>query len=447
MSEKIENVVVISADSLREKDLKLSEEAFPFLQEEMERPGDYYSNASWTVPAHASIFSGKLVSEHGTNTQNMYFDSENKLEKYFNSKDFDTVLISENNLLTTGLGFSSDFDEAVEITRKKGKLWNEDSWRVEDRFSGRWSKFFWRTISTGDLESISSFSKTVLEKFDLKEYGEKYNPTYSNHTIEEILESVNGSGKKFVFSNLMPTHTDYTFKEEDKEEFLSDVDADKIREVTSVTDLHEVIEEKGELSKEDIDILENSYKASIRYLDRILRELYEKLPRNTLLLVIGDHGEVIGEHPFRDELFVEHHFGTFEELVEVPFRYKFKGDQSLNLDFEASDHSRFLNIIKTVFRDEGMEDGFPIFCEYYGKSSIASFFGESYPDEFSELYERESFSVISGEFKLDMASDGTKLWELGEYESEEVDNPEKIEEMNSKIPFVLRTILEEKNLF
>lgn len=444
---EIENIVIVSADSLREKDIKNMSDADLFLEDEMNRPGDYYANASWTVPAHASIFSGKLPSEHGTTTENMYFDDDNYLVNYFKSAGYNCSLVSENNLLTSGLGFSRAFNNSIETTRKSGEVWNDKSWRSHERFHERWIDFLTTSFVNRDFNSLSSFASTAIEKIGIYDFGEDYNPTHSIATLDRINCIVESEAKDFIFVNLMATHTDYTFNDRQKKEFLDGFGRQEILDITSTTDLHESLEEKGEgLNDNEIEILKNSYRASISYLDSLLRKLYRSLPENSLLVLVGDHGEVIGEHPYQDQKFVEHHFGTYEELVEVPFRYKFKGDIDKEIDFEVADHSSFVELIKNLMDDKESDFSYPVISEYYGKYSIASYFGEEYPDEFSELYERESFSVISEEFKLDIASDGVKLWERGDYEQEEVDNPEKVDELKSEIPFVLRTVLEDRDL-
>jgi arylsulfatase A-like enzyme len=56
---------------------------------------------------------------------------------------------------------------------------------------------------------------------------------------------------------------------------------------------------REELSEEDLEFLQELYRAEIAYLDRRLADLAEELgraPGTTVLVIVGDHGEHLGEH-------------------------------------------------------------------------------------------------------------------------------------------------------
>lgn len=76
------NIVLLVVDTWRKKDFVEDRSIAPFLSEKSEEGlhlENYYANSPWTVPAHASLFSGQLPSEHRTTTENTYFREENKL--------------------------------------------------------------------------------------------------------------------------------------------------------------------------------------------------------------------------------------------------------------------------------------------------------------------------------------------------------------------------------
>ncbi|MFB6187416.1 MAG: sulfatase-like hydrolase/transferase [Halobacteriaceae archaeon] len=79
MTKKPENVILIVVDTLRADRLSCygyENETSPFLDslaEEGMRFENAYSVASWTVPVHGSLFSGKLPSFHGSHRQSDVF--------------------------------------------------------------------------------------------------------------------------------------------------------------------------------------------------------------------------------------------------------------------------------------------------------------------------------------------------------------------------------------
>ena len=89
------NIVLLVVDTLRDKDLEQKgEEIAPFLTkmgEENIKIENYYSNASWTAPAHATMFTGELPSSHGTTTENPFFEKENKLVKTMKDHGYKTI--------------------------------------------------------------------------------------------------------------------------------------------------------------------------------------------------------------------------------------------------------------------------------------------------------------------------------------------------------------------
>ena len=98
---RMDDIVVVVIDTLRAKDIEeKGETVAPFLEDikdEGIKLSNYYSNAPWTAPAHASMFTEKLPSSHGTTTENPLFDGENRLVREMKQEGFRTAALSENN--------------------------------------------------------------------------------------------------------------------------------------------------------------------------------------------------------------------------------------------------------------------------------------------------------------------------------------------------------------
>lgn len=365
----IENILIVVADSLSSDNLKDCKSELKFINSmEDASDGGYYSNAAWTIPAHASIFSGKRVSEHNSTTEDFTFKAKNELVNYLEQKGFNSALVTENGLLTANLGFSRSFEEAFRAERELGVLWNDESWRSYDSFVKRWGAFGLKLSSCREVDSLRSFSKKGLEKILGLDFGEDFNSTHSEATVERIVRLLKNSGKSFVFSNFMITHFPYTFTQSERKEFLNGISNKRILKLTRNCEFHEAYELKEGLNKADIDVLRDCHKCSILYLDTVIEELYESIPENTFLVLIGDHGEIIGSEKHAKMPIVDHHFGTFEKLLRVPFKYKFKADDQEHINFNTASHTDFIDLVKSLVEGQEFSPSDYTISEYYGKA-------------------------------------------------------------------------------
>jgi uncharacterized sulfatase len=67
------------------------------------------------------------------------------------------------------------------------------------------------------------------------------------------------------------------------------------------------------------------YDAEVAYQDHMLGQLYDALDQpecrdNTMVIIVADHGEMLGEHQF-----VGHGFGVYQELIHVPLLIRVPG--------------------------------------------------------------------------------------------------------------------------
>jgi uncharacterized sulfatase len=77
----------------------------------------------------------------------------------------------------------------------------------------------------------------------------------------------------------------------------------------------------------ELQTLNEMYDAEIAYQDHLLHELFQTLDQpyhreNTLVILVGDHGEMLGEH-----LIMGHALGTYQELIQVPLIIRYPGQE------------------------------------------------------------------------------------------------------------------------
>lgn len=86
------------------------------------------------------------------------------------------------------------------------------------------------------------------------------------------------------------------------------------------------------------------YDGEIRTMDECIKELFEKIPENTLTVIAGDHGEMLGEH-YEDE----HGVLLYEPAIKVPLIVLKKGEKGKKvkeyLDLSKI-HNFFVNFLE-----------------------------------------------------------------------------------------------------
>lgn len=438
------NIVLVVIDTARRKEIRDNNDLMPFLAEkgsEGTQIDNYYSVSPWTAPSHASIFSQELPSVHGVTTHSLMFEKENKLLKELKDEGYRTCGISENGLIDPSFGYD-DFDTFHRYAGKPGSTWQE-TWKkgFADR-KKKWAWFFKESIKQKDLSSLRSFFHHALEKFaNISLLSEDYNPSYSDFTLKKAIDELEEDEDTFLFLNFMPVHAPYTFNEEQRQDHLEGVDRAEIERATRFDTFQDLLEEDFDLD-DVLEIRKAAYRAALQYTDTLLEQLVSAAPEDTHFVVIGDHGELHGEHELFGARLVNHHFGTFRELLEVPcITFPDQIDLDPGAVYDNLDvHNLILSLAKGDIQEVQLGSDYTI-SEYYGKAGFNRQVGKDIPADHTDLYERTSFSITSGLWKLDRASDGKKLWNLQE-ETELTNHIDQKEELAEELNEILVTTRE-----
>lgn len=412
------NIVLLVVDTLRNKELEMEgDRVAPFLNSVSNRTSikNYYSCSPWTAPAHASIFSSKLPSEHGTTTRNPYFEDKNILVNFLGSKDFETICLSENGFISKSSGYGESFDiiRNYSETNLGGPVWKE-IWNKDSEFNNRlekWSLFLAKSMKERDKKSISAFFRRILEKSPFGYSEANYNPRKTASIIKDAKKALSSDENTFLFLNLMPVHDPYTFNEEQRDEFLPNLTDRELEEASQLHHLSEYLSNDNE-EVSDFEARANAYKASINYVDSKIEELYNQSPENTCFIVLGDHGELIGEYEMNGKGLVCHQLGTFKEVIDVPCII-FSKNEELQLDIDQSklyDHRDMNRMIAKILGEKpdiGREE---VRAEYFGLRGLAQHSDREIPSGTDHIFDRKSFSLITEEIKYDVTSDGEYAW-------------------------------------
>jgi arylsulfatase A-like enzyme len=257
------------------------------------------STAGQTLPSTASMFTGLLPSEHGTNPAwPRLEDRFTTIAELFGEADYRTYLFSANAYLSREHNFHRGFqveehpwdpayrDEAMRIVREK--LASGDVGGMQGRLRGGQPR-------DGDLKSAGALARVGLERW---------------------LERSDPDRPFFVFLNYMEAHRPYIPPREYRERVM---DPAQVAESYGVT-MQPWLYTFGlyEHSPREIELINGVYDAAIAELDDRLAELLESLEasgnlKNTIVVLTSDHGEHMGEHHR-----LEHQFSVYEGLIHIP---------------------------------------------------------------------------------------------------------------------------------
>jgi arylsulfatase A-like enzyme len=396
------------------------------------------SPAPWTVPAHGSLFSGLYPTDHGTNGDDPYFDPPTTpLAKRLQSSGYETVGLSANPWISPSFDFAAGFDRFK---------------TADDLFSGG--------VDLTDIVKLDSRSEQILSLFqnaslaDLpkttlniiyRKFFSKRKDSGANHltnTALKYLSSRSMDRPLFLFINYMEPHLRYDPPDRFvTEELPDDVSIETAKGISQ--DPWAYVSGSVDIAEKDFDILKSLYRAEIKYLDTQIRRLYDRLSRegsleDSAIILLGDHGENIGDHGLMD-----HQYSLFETLLHVPLIIRFpsmfdkgRSNQLVEthslyetvIDMAGIDHTEKCTAT-SLFQSSGADYAI---AEYTTpQPSVRTLDKEYGPlDESVWIYDRSLRSIRSEEWKYIEGTDGfTALYDLcsdpnevDPIENEEVEN-------------------------
>lgn len=272
------NYIIVILDSCRYDTFMEAQPQFSKHLGEVERRWTY---ASWTAPSHYNLLTG-LLPHHSP--------SHVYASEYY-KKDF---LRYNDRLGSDGIEFKNMVPEMYLpsfLRRKMG-------------------------FSTHAMVSLPVLNpKTTINRdFDSFELMAKHND------MRAMLPKLHFSTERpsFHLLNIGETHYPYALPDEDPKEWPR---ISGVHGVFKHLDDHVVggklVEDEKEekfFDQDKLDQLRQRQIDTVKYLDGVLLELFDRVPENTYITVTSDHGELFGEEEYFGHGPINH-----EKVYEVPF--------------------------------------------------------------------------------------------------------------------------------
>jgi arylsulfatase A-like enzyme len=320
-----QNVVLIVMDTARADYVYDNPEVMPnvsTLAEDGTRYTNVFSTASWTLPSHASIFTGMYPSRHGANAENKHLAESRTLASVFQESGYETVGCSNNAWISGSFGFEQGFEKYY---RSWQYIQSDDDLGEAGLMNegvDMWTSIIKR-ILTGNV--LVNTVNGIYAKF-FNDRADDKGAERTNKWIREWVQSRDSSRPFFLFINYLEPHLEYRPPAEYAERFLGEASYQEAMQVPQ--NAWKYITNQVEMSEEDFGILRSLYKAELNYLDEKIGAFVNDLKNNdewdnTICIIVGDHGENIGEFGMMD-----HQYCLYDTLIHVPMIITGGGVQS-----------------------------------------------------------------------------------------------------------------------
>ena len=316
-----------------------------------------WSTSHWTMPAHASLFTGKYPSEAGTHAKSEgLHDPDPTLPELLQQAGFTTRAFSANLMVSPPFRFDRGFvtfDGSWRLNVNSRELigWTDLSRDTQPGFRGYLEVL--RRILSREYRVLPSLQRGIQNR--LAEVGIESGAIDDGATTcLQTLSNARFSDDEFLFINLMEAHAPYRPPEN-----YRTVDEASYDEVAATV---------GDL---DVDsaAARAAYDDSVRYLADMYKRIFTILSEQfDYIVTIGDHGELFGEHQSW-----RHFHGIYPELTHIPMVVSGDG-----LNSTSNKPASILDVHRTILDLAGIEapsrgqnlleglDGRPRLTEFQG---------------------------------------------------------------------------------
>ena len=340
MEKNLPNIILIVCDTLGAKHMSLygyERQTTPKLEKLAAKEGfaiydNCYATSYWTIPSHASLFTGLYASEHGEQIKKFFLpDHVTTLPEVMKEIGYRTIGISSNNIIGTGTNFHRGFEKFIEL----------EKWMVfaeETKDFTRLKQFLNSDHKGGSLSkalnclrwAFSEKCPTTAFKFLTNRIYRSIKTVYNarfcvtTNSTPYTMKALR-RGKKlifnsrppwFLFINVMQTHYKYN-----PPQVTKGVWSDQKSPYRNHTQ-HPFRHYSKPFKREVIDYFRDLYDEEVLFLDNLLVSFYNtvknKLGDNSVFIITSDHGEHFGE----DGHF-SHILSLHDAVLKIPLLIRF----------------------------------------------------------------------------------------------------------------------------
>jgi len=230
----------------------------------------------WTLPSHASLFTGLTPLEHGASEETPFLRAElTTLAEELQARGYHTAAVVANPWLGSERGFDQGFDSYL-------PLWKFSTLEqpLLFKFTGRMEARHWVTTQDPRFDKGARLAGILAER---------------------IVSGLPSSVPLFLFVNLVDAHPPYRPPwPYDRLQMPGGVDSGQVVPEAITQDWVKIFTGAASLSPVDRDVLRSLNIGEVAYMDGFLGKLLRSMQEagrfeNSLLAVTSDHGAALGE--------------------------------------------------------------------------------------------------------------------------------------------------------
>lgn len=296
---------------------------------------DAVAHAPWSVPSHASLFTGEYPTTHDATTAKPILTAGPTLPELLSKAGYETYAFSANEYVRPATGFGRGFDEF------------HTPWPTEPSILA--------DLLAPAVHSITStprLRRPIERVFNGLRESDSVTSDLPSPVEDGLLETtadILGRTDEpfFFFANLIDAHLPRSPAPEHVEEFVdpSLLETPVVRNERAQTIGEAAMDEAG------FRKLSQLYDADLRTMDDRFGALLERFREagvlsDSLVVVVSDHGEHLGEFDL-----VGHQFSVFDSVVSVPLVIQFPGGGPDRIDEQVETRRLF----ETVLDEAGVQ--------------------------------------------------------------------------------------------
>lgn len=459
------NVLIVVLDTLRYANCSCygyDRRTTPTLERVAEE-GRLYTNAvspaPWTLPAHVSLFTGQFCYQHGVDGRSLNLGTEEVLlAELLAQAGYATVAVSSNTWISNNFGFDRGFHEFY----KTWQIFQDETRSVDLMRMGQPSKKGERAVGMLRSKSPKTIINTVYGKYLANRYddGSRRVSDTAIQWLKQTSAQADRDEPFFMFLNYLDPHSPYLPPKDARRVFADKTFSDdEYKRLSSISvSAKEYHMGQLDISNQEFIALHTLYDEEILYTDRQLGRLLDHMREtnildDTLVIIIGDHGENIGDHGL-----MAHRFSLNQTLVHVPFLVRYPAAfESRGVEER---YVQLTDIMPTVLSATGLEDQVadlgllgedllggrpptdrPILSEYLSTSYTPEARSDTYDFEHSR-HNRLLRALYDGNYKLieTLGSGDCELYDLA-------DDPDEQHNIASQMPDKVKAIKESAERF
>ncbi len=233
-----------------------------------------YTTGPWTVPSHASVFTGRFPRLHGAHHEHPSLrDSEVTLAEILEDAGYQTAAFSSNPWISRTTGFGQGFERYDEA---------------------------WRAYMRNEVWILQRFMATYL--FPHRDKGGRR----ISRSIETWIQGLDRSRPFFLFVNLMESHVPYhMLPDRERRRYLEGQDREMSRSALAKVGGDAVNVQlfggKAELMDHGASVARSMHDGGVHYTDEMAGRILDAmrtagLSQDAITMLLTDHGELFGQH-------------------------------------------------------------------------------------------------------------------------------------------------------